>query len=373
MKRYCLKAAAKILALSLAISSFVFAQTALAQEFQEALQNLPVSGNLKIYPAGGIPAGRGSGQEAALKEALLIHLLSQSIRVGPHSVRAEIFKFLDPAGAYSYLLAQASGPPENGACATGDDAIWCWRQKYVLRLPVQAGEGNALADSLRQVGQSWSESAGGPGSPPVLVRHLPRTGLLQSSIRYELGPVGLARHVEASMLEQFGMENDVEAVVAGYTRGESRGRLILLGYPTTALARQYAERLKQFNKTYPHVVGVKRAGVIVGVTAGMPPDMARQILERVQYAPSIKWIYKKEDDLAFLRRQEQKQAASLMGTVVTAILFTIVFCAATAFGGLGVGVLRYWLNEYTSFREKRAGRTGMIRLNLDRIGSEPRP
>lgn len=332
------------------------------------MQPLPLTGPPRVYEAGHMVVTERK-DAAILKEAGLTRLRQQNMVVSGRRYPIELYEFADVAGAYSFFLGGSGGGTllaEGSMIRSADGSILCWRQNYVLQVHVPASVSVAVVDAVAAQGRSWAETIGERAPVPVMVRHLPPDRLLSGTVRYELGVAGLGRHVDAELLAQFGMEKNVEAAVGDYQGG---GRLVLLGYPTAALARQYQERLKQFIQGYPVPAGVKRAGVIVAVASRMDPETTRQVLERVQYAPSVKWIYKKEADSTYLRRLAEREASGVMGTVVTAILFTLLFCGITAVGGLSVGVARYWANEHYPNWGGRLQRIERIQLHLDRAAS----
>ncbi|MGI8783737.1 MAG: DUF6599 family protein [Acidobacteriota bacterium] len=354
----------------------ISSQTSLAQQGvqsagvsqQASMQSLPLAGPSRVYEAGH-KVVMDRKDAAILKEAGLTRLWQQNVVVSGRHYPIETHEFADVAGAYSFFLGGSGGGTplaEGSMIRSADGSILCWRQNYVLRVHVPASVSVAVVDAVAAQGRSWAETIGETAPVPVMVKHLPPTRLLPGTVRYELGVAGLGRYVDAELLAQFEMRKNVEAAVGDYQGG---GRLVLLGYPTAALARQYHERLKQFIQGYPVPVGIKRAGVIVAVASGMDPQTTRQVLERVQYAPSVKWIYKKEDDSTYLRRLAEREASGVMGTVVTAILFTLLFCGITALGGLSVGVARYWANEHYPNRGGRLQRIERIQLHLNRAAN----
>ncbi len=83
---------------------------------------------------------------------------------------------------------------------------------------------------------------------------------------------------------------------------------------------------------------MRRSGVIVSIFFG-PESEARETLTRIQYAPTIKWIYQKEQDPEELVRQTMTFLDSVRRTLVVILVFLPVVLGT----GLVAGLIRYRL------------------------------
>lgn len=222
-----------------------------------------------------------------------------------------------------------------------DGTLLFWRGNYFFHLT--SGSANKTKQSFQELGTALVEALPLLNLHPLTVIHLPRDGLAQESIRFYLGRTSFALNNQfpKNIISQIGFEDQIEVTHAKY--GLNKNSLFLVGYPTIDLASYYFVKLQDAMQSYFFTEGVymKRSGVIISIFFG-PESEARPVLEKVNYAPTIKWVYQKNVDLSRLRRQS---TTSFLSVVARSLLLAMVFCAFTIGMGLTVGVLRYQLYE----------------------------
>jgi len=241
-----------------------------------------------------------------------------------------------------------------------DGTLLLWRGNYFFHLTsTPSASAIRTKQSFQELGNALVEALPLLNLHPMTVIHLPRGGLAQESIRFYLGRTSFALNAQfpKNMISQIGFEDQIEVTHARY--GRDRNSLFLVGYPTVDLADYYFLKLQDAMQSYFFADGVymKRSGVIISIFFG-PESEARPVLEKVNYAPTIKWVYQKNIDPARLRRQS---TTSFLSVVARSLLLAMVFCAFTIATGLTVGVIRYQLfRRFPILRRKDE----MISLNL---------
>lgn len=283
-------------------------------------------------------------------------------------LRLEIFEMKDLLGAFGVFSiwenSAANGPHQRLKLQVdhrlGDDSLTFWRGNYVFRV-TSSTQGETPRESLLRLAKTLVEVIPLLNVHPITVIHLPREGLLRESIRYYLGESSfeLNPHFPKAMVSELGFESDAEVAFARYD--PPGGQLFLVGYPTVALAAHYYVQLQNAMQSYFSAEGVymKRSGVIISIFFGPERD-AQDILSRVQYTPTIKWIYEKEFDPEEARRRD---TASFLRVVARSLLLAIIFFAITVGGGLAGGLIRFEAFRRFPTLNRRAG---MVILNLNK-------
>ncbi len=137
---------------------------------------------------------------------------------------------------------------------------------------------------------------------PVTVVHLPKEGLIRESIRFYLGESSFALNEDfpKTLAAEIGFDKQVEVTLARYA--DDGHELFLMGYPTASLAEDHFIRLHNALQGYFSDEGVymKHTGLIVSIFFG-PEARAEEILAKIHYLPTIKWLYQKDQDAEDMR------------------------------------------------------------------------
>ena len=102
---------------------------------------------------------------------------------------------------------------------------------------------------------------------------------------------------------------------------------------------------------------MRRSGVIISIFFG-PESEAQKVLPKIQYAPTIKWIYQKEEDPEELRQQTM----AFLGSVHRTLVAILVFLPLTLAIGFVAGLVRYTLFQLFPLVRDQGE---MIHLDID--------
>ena len=193
---------------------------------------------------------------------------------------------------------------------------------------------------------------------PLTVIHLPQENLVRESIRFYLGKaaLGLNSHFPQDLILPLGFEHPIEVTSARYSPGNRP--LYLVGYPTPSLAADHSADLQKAMESYfsPEGVYMRRSGAIISIFFG-PESEAREILPKVQYTPSIQWIYQKKEDPG----ERLQETMTFLGSVGQTLMLILVFLPFILVTGCAAGVLRYALfQRFPAVRDQNE----MIRLKI---------
>ena len=277
-------------------------------------------------------------------------------------VDLEVYESLDGPGAYGLFsiweqledrrLTQTLDVPIEHRRSSAD--LIFWRRNYFLHLRANGTDAEGMARLLRALLDAIPPA----NDLPAAVARLPEEGLKPLSVQYYPGKngLGLARQFPSQLMPLVGLKDHIEIASARYDPGDVSVFLVM--YPTAALAKDYAARIREgFPQASEQGVYFKRSGPMIAVCVGSQAN-ADQVLGRVNYRAQVKWI---ED------KPEPNSTVVFLGIVLRALVGTAAFLLVTFVLGVGAGYLRYqFLRRYPHLAKK----TGMIRLDLEERASD---
>jgi hypothetical protein len=243
-------------------------------------------------------------------------------------IELEIYEMKDTLGAFGMfsiwpsLFEEAPQqrldlPVDNYSNVHG---LTFWRGNYFFRLSAPDPARNSPSPS--KLAQVLIDAIPLLNLHPVTVIHLPKEGLIRESIRFYLGESSFALNEDfpEALAAEIGFDNQVEVTLARYA--ENGHKLFLLGYPTASLAEVHFVRLHKALEGYFSDEGVymKHTGLIVSIFFG-PEAKAEEILAKIHYLPTIKWLYQKDQDAEDMRTTITSFLGLLRNTAATFAFF----------------------------------------------------
>ena len=282
-------------------------------------------------------------------------------------VELTVLKLLDFKAAYSSFtnLKPAGAAPlslGDGGVSSASQTLF-WQNDFFVRLAC-SGINCAASSSVISLGEAVSRSIGEHTDSPQLAQYLPAAGRIVGSERYVLGAAAWSLSFPGIPADIIGFKDAAEAVVSDYRFRDEKARLVIVGFPTDALARHYYGTLPaglQAADMGGAGFYTKRSGAMVAVAIGnVSVENARQLLDQIDISYSVKWIYRTDAPVA-----SSGDSVTLFTTVVAAIFLTGFFCIGSIATGLLFGGSRFLLrilapNNYFDKPE----RVELLRLNL---------
>jgi hypothetical protein len=205
------------------------------------------------------------------------------------------------------------------------------------------------AAGLRELAGDLPRPSGNASNLPPILAFMPHHGYQTNTEKYAEGPLALAAitsPLPASVVD-FGASPEV--ALGQYSTPSGAATLMLIEYPTPALAAEHLRRIDAANHGAPPQPGVegvenigpffdKRTGPIVAVAAGsLSQGDAQTLLGAVNYEASVTWnentYFDKKDNIANL----------LVNIILLCIIVgAISLAAGVAFGGARVLLRRYF-------------------------------
>jgi hypothetical protein len=283
--------------------------------------------------------------ERVLQEAGLTKIEQRTFRNGADEITLRTFVLRDPSSAYevySFLLSPGMTDWGLGKDSAADDKhVRVLIGNLVVVADVPPG---AKPQTFQGLLSALKEKADPTPLPPLKI-YLPEHWRIFGSEKYALGPEAfraaassLQQGAAATLANEVGFKDGVEAIFAGYRGQHGSGILLLLDYPTPQLAEQHLHHLQQ---ALPN--SLKRSGVTVErkasllslVFAATAPEHAQAIRDEVNYETEVTW-----------NESSHKATDPPLFTIMFKIfLFTGLFLGVAtgvgiAFGGLRVIIKR---------------------------------
>lgn len=270
-------------------------------------------------------------------------------------------------GAYSFYLEPEMAREEIGDQGASLNQRVLFYRGHILVEAVFSQLSVMSAASLRELAGVLPRPAGNAGNLPPILAFMPRHGYQSNTEKYAEGPLGLTAIASPLPAGLVDFNASPEVVLGQYSTSSGEATLMLIEYPTPALAAEHLRRIDAANHAVQPQAGVnsvenagpffdKRTGPIVAIAAGpLSQSDAQTLLGAVNYEASVTWnentYFDKKNNIANL--------------LVNIILLCIIGGAITLAAGLAFGGLRVLLRRYLPGRVfGQEGQTDFISLDL---------
>ena len=229
------------------------------------------------------------------------------------------------------------------------------------------------AAGLRELAGVLPRPAGNAGNLPPILAFMPHHGYQSNTEKYAEGPLALAAIAAPLPAELVDFGANPEVVLGQYSTPGGEATLMLIEYPTPALAAEHLRRIDAAHHAAQPEAGVaavenvgpffdKRTGPIVAIAAGpLSESDAQTLLGAVNYDASVTW----NENTYF---DKKNNIANLLVNIILLcmIVGAISLAAGVAFGGARVLLRRYFPGPVFG----RADQTEFISLDLAETSSE---
>jgi len=279
-------------------------------------------------------------------------------------------------GAYSLYLQPEMAREEVGDQAASLNQRVLFYRGHILVDAVFSEVSVMSAASLRELAGELPRPGGNAGNLPPILAFMPHHGYQTNTEKYAEGPLGLGAIASPlpSQLVDFGAGPEV--VLGQYSTSSGPATLMLIEYPTPALAAEHLRRIDAANHAAQPQAGVeavenigpffdKRSGPIIAIAAGpLSQSDAQMLLGAVNYEASVTWnentYFDKKNNIANL----------LVNTILLCIIVgAISLAVGVAFCGARVLLRRYFPGPVFG----RADQTEFISLDLSEPASPGTP
>lgn len=262
-------------------------------------------------------------------------------------------------GAYAFYRAPEMAPEDIGdLAASNNERVLFYKGNLLVDIkldkvtPMSGGE-------LRELANGLPKPQGTSANLPAVINYLPKPGLLENSTKYVAGPVALGRLESPLTPDAVDFNTGAEIASAQYKTGEGVANLMLISYPTPAVA---GARLRAIEALHPAAVNgttpavySKRTGPMVAVVSGsISENEAKTLLASVNWDADITWNqnthYDKRENLGYL--------------LVNVIMLTVIIMGLAIVAGLVFFGFRVTLKKYFPQRVFGTEDGDIIRLDI---------
>ena len=289
------------------------------------------------------------------------------------TLKVRAARFADASGAfgaYTFYLQSGMAREEIGDQGASADRRVLFYRGHVVVDAVFNELSVMSAASLRELAGALPRPGGNAGNLPPILAFMPHHGYQANTEKYAEGPLGLSAITSPIPANLIDFSTNPEVVLGQYSVGSGEATLMLIEYPTPALAAEHLRRIDAANHAAQPQAGVesvesigpffdKRTGPIVAIAAGpLSQSEAQTLLGAVNYDASVTW----NENTYF---DKKNNIANLLVNIILLCIIggAISLAAGVAFGGARVLLRRYFPGRVFG----RADQTEFISLDL----SEP--
>src|SRR5271170_8491492 len=252
-------------------------------------------------------------------------------------------------GAYSFYLQPEMAREEIGDQGASLNQRVLFYRGYIVVDAVFSQLSVMSAAGLRELAGVLPRPNGNAGNLPPILAFMPHHGYSANTEKYAEGPLALAAIGSPLSADLVDFSANPEVVLGQYSTSGGGATLMLIEYPTPALAAEHLRRIDAAHHAAQPQAGVsavenvgpffdKRTGPIVAIAAGpLSQNAAQTLLGAVNYDASVTWnentYFDKKNNVANL----------LVNIILLCILVgAISLAAGVAFGGARVLLRRYF-------------------------------
>jgi hypothetical protein len=295
------------------------------------------------------------------------------------TLRIRAARFADATGAfgaYSFYLQPEMAREEIGDQGSSLNQRVLFYRGQILVDAVFSQLSVMSAAGLRELAGVLPHPSGNAGNLPPILAFMPHRGYAANTEKYAEGPLGLGAIGSPLPADLIDFSANPEVVLGQYSTPGGAATLMLIEYPTPALAAEHLRRIDAANHAAQPQAGVadvenvgpffdKRTGPIVAIAAGsLSQSDAQTLLGAVNYDASVTW----NENTYF---DKKNNVANLLVNIILLciIVGAISLAAGVAFGGARVLLRRYFPGPVFG----RADQAEFISLDLAETSVEVSP
>jgi len=281
-------------------------------------------------------------------------------------------------GAYTFYLQPEMAREEIGDQGASLNQRVLFYRGHIVVEAVFSQLSVMSAAGLRELAGVLPRPTGNAGSLPPILAFMPHHGYSANTEKYAEGPLALGAIGSPLPADLVDFSASPEVVLGQYSTPGGGATLVLIEYPTPAVAAEHLRRIDAAHHAAQPQAGVaaienvgpffdKRTGPIIAIAAGpLSQSDAQTLLGAVNWSPSVTWnentYFDKKNNIANL----------LVNIILLCIIVgAISLAAGVAFGGARILLRRFFPGPVFG----RPDQTEFISLQLGEAaqGSPARP
>jgi hypothetical protein len=283
------------------------------------------------------PADADKVNPDLLKEFGFNDFQDSSYLKGERKIEIKAIRFADASGAYGaftfYRTPEMQPEKVGDQAASANERVLFYRGSVLVQAVLDRVTPMSAAE-LRELATEIPLPNGSARNLPTLPLYLPRPGYVPNTVRYVMGPLGLAGISSPVAAAQVDFGRGAEVAQGQYNSGQGTATLTLISYPTPQIA---GERLRAIDEAHPQNAGAplfltKRSGPLLAVVTGaISPREAKSVLASVNYDAEVTW-----NQRTGLSPRDNVGSLLVGVVVLTGVILGLMLVAGIAFGGLRI-------------------------------------
>jgi hypothetical protein len=194
-------------------------------------------------------------------------------------LNVEIWQLAESADAYGLFHSGMAGQPASIGVEGDSDPgrrLAFWQQRYFVSVTAtEAVPDETLWTFAKEIAQRLPSG----GEPPAIVKRLPADGLVEGSARFFHEEISIQMEIWLGGENILGLSQATNGIVARYTWGDQKARLLLIEYPA---AREAAQGLKALRGSeIKDIVASEANGSLLAAVIGkVDVDKAQALLRK---------------------------------------------------------------------------------------------
>jgi hypothetical protein len=276
-------------------------------------------------------------------------------------------------GAYSFYLQPEMAREQIGDQGASLNQRVLFYRGHIVVDAVFSQLSVMSAAGLRELASMLPRPSGNAGNLPPILAFMPHHGYESNTEKYAEGPLALGAIESPLPADLVDFSSSPEVALGQYSTPSGAATLMLIEYPTPAIAAEHLRRIEAAHQAAKPDSGAaavenlgpffdKRTGPIIAIAAGpLSQSDARTLLGAVNWDASVTWnentYFDKKDNVANL--------------LVNIIILCIIVGALSLTAGVAFGGARVLLRKFFPGRVfGRANQTEFISLDLADSQSE---
>jgi hypothetical protein len=252
-------------------------------------------------------------------------------------------------GAYTFYLQPEMAREEIGDQGASLNQRVLFYRRHIVVEAVFSQLSVMSAAGLRELAGTLPRPSGNAGNLPPILAFMPHHGYASNTEKYAEGPLALGAIGSPLPADLVDFSSSPEVALGQYSTPSGGATLMLIEYPTPALAAEHLRRIDAAHHAAQPQAGVaaienvgpffdKRTGPIIAIAAGpLSQSDAQTLLGAVNWDVSVTWnentYFDKKDNIANL----------LVNIIILCIIVgALSLAAGLAFGGARVLLRRYF-------------------------------
>ncbi|MFZ0278872.1 MAG: DUF6599 family protein [Candidatus Sulfotelmatobacter sp.] len=252
-------------------------------------------------------------------------------------------------GAYTFYLQPEMAREEIGDQGASLNQRVLFYRGHIVIEAVFSQLSVMSAAGLRELAGLLPHPGGNAGNLPPILASMPHHGYSRNTEKYAEGPLALEAIGSPVSADLVDFSASPEVVLGQYSTSGGGATLMLIEYPTPAVAAEHLRRIDSAHHFPVPQAGVdaienigpffaKRTGPILAIAAGpISQSDAQDLLGAVNWAPSVTW----NENTYF---DKKNNIANLLVNIILlcVIVGAISLAAGVAFGGVRILLRRFF-------------------------------